>query len=179
MALGGVSLGGSPAPWCQGDAPTKIPQLNPQHGDRKLQRKRLCKDRNNMRREQSVGCFFLPCVRTCAKNSLISNFKKEKQASEKHIYKICLKYHPGDPKPNSLFQFFTKQSFARLCFSAPAVCSFGECRSPLEVMSDRMHETNVRTHWQIDPVSLHRIAIAWQHGTHGTHSWPHRYLHKD
>lgn len=39
-----------------------------------------------------------------------------------------------------------------------------------------MHETSVHTHWQIDPVSLHRIAIAWQHGTR---SWPYRYLRND
>lgn len=176
MALGGVSLGGSPAPWRQGDAPAKIPQLIPQHGNRKLQRKRLCKDSINMRREQSVGCFFLPCVQTCAKNSMISDYTKEKQASKKHIHKVCLKYHAGAPKPNSLLQFFTKECFARPCFPTLATYRLGECRSPLKVMSDCMHETNVHAHWQIDPVRLHKITIAWQRGTH---SWPYRYLHKD
>lgn len=29
---------------------------------------------------------------------MISNFRKEKQASEKHVCKVCLKYHPGDQK---------------------------------------------------------------------------------
>lgn len=113
MALRGASFGGSPALWCQRDAPTKIQPHRKTPKEVVMSGQQL--------HEQRAECELFP-------SSMWTDICKDlhviwSRGSEKHIYKVWLKYHPRNTKPNPLFQILSKQILALL--SVWAICRFG------------------------------------------------------